>query len=156
MKIDFSNFNALEPFIYSRIMFVPNLDNPSVKICVGVIVYSEYTKEYLYRRADNGNVLKELAEDMYIDVLEDFFSDFKTLEYLYRPEIGTALENYPDWLTAAAGELKGIIRITQPAGGMSTSLLDGLKDIFELTITETEPGYDLDNDSSLGNDEEIK
>jgi len=111
-------------------------------------------KEYLYRRADNGNVLKELAEDMYLDVLEDFFSDFKSLEYLHSPELGTPLENYPDWLTATAGELKGIIRITEPAGGMSTSLLDGLKDIFELTIMGTEPGYDLDNDSSLGNDGE--
>lgn len=134
MDIDLNSFNALVPFVYSKIIFLPKLYNPLSKVCVGIVVYSPDTGEYLYRRNVNRSSAIVFADSMHIDILNDFFTDFPTLEYIYRPEAGTGLDKYPNWLAAVSGELKGIIRVTEPMDGASISLADALDDIFNVEI----------------------
>ena len=132
MEIDLNSFNALKPFIYSKILFVPELNNPSVKVCVGIVVYSEETEEYQYRRTGNHNPLISFADSMMVDILNDFFTDFPSLEYLYNPESGTGLEKYPNWLTAVSHEINGVVRLTKPLECLSSSLSEALEDIFTI------------------------
>ena len=143
MGIDVSNFSELKPFLYSKIVFHPKLADSYTKKFVGVIIYSEDTGEYLYRRVEVDAPMRLKADQVCLDILNDIFSDFTNLEYLYRPTLGTGLQDYPNWLAAVAGEVRGTVRFTWPKDGLSLSLQDALDDLFEGMVMEASEGFPI-------------